>query len=154
MKLLFTLITSLCLTVGLFAKPEKGGKGDRPVRPSREEVMKKFDKDGDGKLSDDEKAEIRNAMANRKPPAHILEKFDKNGDGKLCDEEKAEIRKQMITKFDKDGDGKLNPEERKAAMAERAKIFAGKGGEGKEKKGKGKSEKREGKGKGKKKKDS
>ena len=60
----------------------------------------------------------------------------------------------MITKFDKDGDGKLNPEERKAAMAERAKIFAGKGGEGKEKKGKGKSEKGEGKGKGKKKKDS
>ena len=123
MKLLFTLITTICLTVGLFAKPEKGGKGDRPGRPSREEVMKKFDKDGDGKLRDDEKAEIRKAMANRKPPAHILEKFDKNGDGKLCDEEKAEIRKQMIAKFDKDGDGKLNPEERKAAMAERAKIF-------------------------------
>ena len=38
----------------------------------------------------------------------------------------------MITKFDKDGDGKLNPEERKAAMAERAKNFAGKGGEGRE----------------------
>ena len=105
MKLLFTLITSLCLTVGLLQNLKKVEKGDRPGRPSREEVMKKFDKDGDGKLSDDEKAEIHEAMANCKPPAHILEKFDKNGDGKLCDEEKAEIRKQMITKFDKDGDG-------------------------------------------------
>ena len=27
--------------------------------------MKKFDKDGDGKLSDDEKAELRKAMASR-----------------------------------------------------------------------------------------
>ena len=75
MKLLLTFVSLFFLTIGLTANPEKKGKGDRPGRPSREEMMKKFDKDGDGKLSDDEKAEIRKAMANRKPSAHILEKL-------------------------------------------------------------------------------
>ena len=106
MKLLLTFISIICLSIGLAAKPEKKGKGDKPGRPSREEMMKKFDKDGDGKLSDEEKAEIRKAMSNRTPPAHILEKFDKDGDGKLSDEEKAGMRKEIIAKFDKDGDGK------------------------------------------------
>ena len=146
MKLLLTLLTVFSLAFGLTAKPEKGSKGDRSGRPSREEMMKKFDKDGDGKLSDDEKAEIRKAMANRKPPARILEKFDKDGDGKLSDDEKAEIRKEMMAKFDKDGDGKLSPDERKAAMQARSKGSSSKGKEGEGKgKGKGKGKKGEGK---------
>ena len=144
MKLLLTLLTVFSLAFGLTAKPEKGSKGDRSGRPSREEMMKKFDKDGDGKLSDDEKAEIRKAMANRKPPAHILEKFDKDGDGKLSDDEKAEIRKEMMARFDKDGDGKLNPEERQAAMEARSKGSSSKGkGKGKGKGKKGESKKKE-----------
>ena len=125
MKLLLTFVSLIFLTIGLVAKPEKKGKGDRPSRPSKEEIIKKFDKDGDGKLSEEEKAEIRKSMANRQPPAHIIEKFDK------------------------DGDGKLSPEERKAAMEARSKLSQGKGkGAGK---GKGKGE---GKGKGKGKKES
>ena len=149
MKLLLTFVSMILLTIGLVAKPEKKGKGDRPSRPSKEEIIKKFDKDGDGKLSEEEKAEIRKSMANRKPPAHIIEKFDKDGDGKLSDEERAEIRKEMMAKFDKDGDGKLSPDERKAAMEARSKLSQGKGkGAGK---GKGKGEgKGKGKGKGKK----
>lgn len=145
MKLLLTIITAITLTIGLTAKPEKGGKGDKSARPSREEMIKKFDKDGDGKLNDEEKAAIRKEMmANRTPPPHILEKFDKDGDGKLCDEEKAAIRKEMMAKFDKDGDGKLGPDERKAAMAARGKESSGKGKKG-EGKGKGKGKKGEGK---------
>ncbi len=142
MKLLLTFVSLIFLTIGLVAKPEKKGKGDRPARPSKEEIIKKFDKDGDGKLSEEEKAEIRKSMANRKPPAHIIEKFDKDGDGKLSEEERAEIRKEMMAKFDKDGDGKLNPEERKAAMQARSKGSSTKGKEGK---GKGKGKKGEGK---------
>ena len=61
--------------------------------------MKKFDKDGDGKLSEDERAELRKAMDAR--------------------------RKEFMAKFDKDGDGKLNEEERKAAMAARPKSGPG-----------------------------
>ena len=92
--------------------------------------MKKFDKDGDGKLSEEEKAELRKAIAQRgrpggrRPPPELMKKFDKDGDGKLSESERAELRKTMeerrkefLAKFDKDGDGKLNEEERKAAMA-------------------------------------
>ena len=72
------------------------------------EAFSLFDKDGDGKLSDDEKAEARKAMEAR--------------------------RKEMIGKFDKDGDGKLNEEERKAAMAARPRPGEGGKPEGKGKK--------------------
>ena len=120
----------------MYAKPEKEGKkpGSKEGRPSREEIIKKFDKDGDGKLNDEEKAEVRKTMAERsgggrKLPPFLMKKFDKDGDGELNDEEKAEARKameerrkEMIEKFDKDGDGKLNDEERKAAMAARPNL--------------------------------
>ena len=124
MKKFLTILATVMLACGLSAKPERperegGKKGGPPEgRPSREEMIKKFDKDGDGKLSDDEKAELRKAMEAR--------------------------RKEFIARFDKDGDGKLNEEERKAAMAARPKPGEGKpggkpGGPG-GKKGKGKKE--------------
>jgi Ca2+-binding EF-hand superfamily protein len=137
MKKLLLLITFLATATGMIAEPEKKGKkpGSSEGRPSREEVMKKFDKDGDGKINEEEKAELRKKMAERgagrKVPPFILEKFDKDGDGKLSEDERAEARKamearraEMIEKFDKDGDGKLNEEERKAAMASRTKPGA------------------------------
>ena len=66
MKLLFTILTILSLTIGLTAKPEKGGKGEKSGRPSREEMMKKFDKDGDGKMSDYEKESLLKNMLSRR----------------------------------------------------------------------------------------
>lgn len=120
MKKALLLISVLSLATGIIAKPEKGGKkpGSGEGRPSREEVMKKFDKDGDGKLNEDERAEARKAMEAR--------------------------RAEMIEKFDKDGDGKLNEEERKAAMASRTKPGGEGKPEGKGKKGE-KGEKKKGK---------
>ena len=65
--------------------------------------MKKFDKDGDGKLSEEEKAELRKAIAQRggrpggrRPPPELMKKFDKDGDGKLSESERAELRKKAI----------------------------------------------------------
>ena len=91
---------------------ERSG-GGRKLPPF---LMKKFDKDGDGKLSDEEKAEARKAMEAR--------------------------RKEMIGKFDKDGDGKLNEEERKAAMAARPRPGEGGKPEGKGKKEEGDKKKK------------
>ena len=159
MKKILIFLSAIGLFIGLYAKPEKDGKkpGSKEGRPSREEIIKKFDKDGDGKLNDEEKAEVRKKMAERsgggrKLPPFLMKKFDKDGDGELNDEEKAEARKameerrkEMIEKFDKDGDGKLNDEERKAAMAARPKP-----GEGGKPEGKGKKEDGEKKKKGKK----
>jgi len=94
------------------------GKGPRPPHKLPPEVIAKFDKDGDGKLNDDEKAEAKAARGEREAARkkEMLEKFDADKDGKLNDDEKAamreEVKKKILEKFDKDGDGKLNEEER------------------------------------------
>lgn len=93
------------------------------------DALKQFDKDGDGKLNDEERKtmmEARKTMGENMRKAREKE-FDKNGDGKLDDTEKAammEARKAQMEKlmkerekeFDKDGDGKLSDDERKAMM--------------------------------------
>ena len=151
MKKISTILAATMLAGGLcaYAEKEERKKGGPPEgRPSREELLKKFDKDGDGKLNDAERAELRKAMASkggaRRLPPQLMKKFDKDGDGKLNEDERAEMRKAMearrkefIAKFDKDGDGKLNEDERKAAMAARPKPGARPGGKPGAKKPKG-----------------
>jgi Ca2+-binding EF-hand superfamily protein len=137
------------------------GNEEQENFPKREEralemreklMMRRFDKDGDGKLDDAEKAEME------KHKKEILAKYDKDGDGQLGPEERKafmddrrkemgapggpgmpggpggpggenhprltpEERRKIMEKFDKDGDGKLNEEERKAAFeAHRERI--------------------------------
>lgn len=124
------------------AKKERRGPGGRGGF-NREEVLKKFDKDNDGKLSDDEKAEARKSMEEQfaKRREEMTKKFDKDGDGKLSDDEREALRKEFggrgpggrgrgpggpggpgreefLKRFDKDGDGKLSEEERAAARKE------------------------------------
>ena len=99
------------------------------------ELLKKYDKDGDGKLNDQERAAMMEERHDRmaKMIKAREKEFDKDGDGKLNEQEKAammaEMQKrhpngprfqEMIKRFDKDGDGKLNDEERKAMQQEQA----------------------------------
>lgn len=73
------------------------GEGKKPR--SRDSFIKRFDRNGDGKLSEDEKAEAQKAMKGKKgekPASKLTEamkKFDTDGDGTLSDEEKAEAKK-------------------------------------------------------------
>jgi Ca2+-binding EF-hand superfamily protein len=79
----------------------EGGAG--AGRPDIAELIKKFDKDGDGKLNDQEKEAARASIKRpgaagapgegRPNMAELIKKFDKNGDGKLDDEEKAAAKK-------------------------------------------------------------
>jgi len=126
MKVVIAVLMTVFLSLGtansLFAKDGKGAEGKRKMP---EEMLKKFDKDGDGKLSEEEKAAAKAAIDEKRPElkANMLEKFDKDKDGKLSDEEKAEMKKameerraemkkKMLEKFDKDKDGKLSDEEK------------------------------------------
>ena len=62
MKKILTILAATMLAGGLcaYAEKEERKKGGPPEgRPSREELLKKFDKDGDGKLNEDERAEMR-----------------------------------------------------------------------------------------------
>jgi uncharacterized membrane protein len=115
------LITPLCILLGTCLIAGAQGNPDKPGKPHRKgppppEMLKKFDKDGDGKLSDEERKAMREAMQERNKEK--FKKFDKDGDGKLSDEERKAMREahkaEWIKKFDKDGDGKLSEEERKA----------------------------------------
>ena len=80
--------------------------------------MEKYDTDGDGKLSDDERKTMREAFHKRR-----MERYDKDGDGKLSEEERRAMRRGRggmwvaaterwrLQHFDLDGDGKLSEEE-------------------------------------------
>ena len=46
-------------------------------------MFKMFDKDGDGKLNEDERKAVGQARE-----AEMLKRFDKDGDGKLSEEER------------------------------------------------------------------
>lgn len=105
-------------------------------------LLEKYDTDGDGKLSDDERKAVQEdaKKLHDAKKAEILAKFDKDGDGKLSDDERKAMREdwsknhpeitekmkekrqqqlrqhreEMIKKFDTDGDGKLSDDERNA----------------------------------------
>ena len=93
-----------------------------PIGKRFAEMLQKFDTDGDGKLSDEEREKIAEIQE-----AEMLEKSDQDGDGTLSVEERQAARlgmlernappmgerfAEMLQKFDADGDGKLSDEER------------------------------------------
>jgi len=88
---------------GLLAVSSVRAEEEKAARPSKEEIIKKFDKDGDGKLSEEERKAVGEAFKSRGRPGGPEAGNRPNKD-------------EIIKKFDKDGDGKLNEEERKAAM--------------------------------------
>lgn len=85
---------------------ERGGRegGARRGGFNQEEMLKQFDKNGDGQLDDSEREAMRAAMAarfggpggtNAGPRLgreEMLKRFDKNGDGQLDDDERAAMR--------------------------------------------------------------
>ena len=76
----------------------KSGKMRKQLSPqSRHERLERFDTDGDGKLSDEERKSAHSAM----------------------EEHRTERRQRMLERFDTDGDGQLSENERKAARQAR-----------------------------------
>lgn len=82
----------------------------------RARMLKEFDKDNDGKLSDDERKAAREAGEKR-----TLERFDADKDGKLSDGERAKMRE----------DGQKVREARQAAREAREKAGSKAGAEAK-----------------------
>lgn len=114
---------------GRFGRGE-GGRGGA----GREEMMKKFDKDGDGKLSEEERAELRKSFEGRRGGRGEGDsaegrgprgRFGRGGPGRG-----GPGREEMMKKFDTDGNGELSEEERTALHEEMKKRFEERGGEG------------------------
>jgi Ca2+-binding EF-hand superfamily protein len=88
---------------GGFGGPAANG-GEGGKRRGREAMIKRFDKNGDGKLSDDEKAQAQKELKDKKgerPAGKLTEamkRLDTDGDGKISDEEKAAAKKELAEK--------------------------------------------------------
>lgn len=122
---------------------ERRGPGNRPTPP---EVLKEFDKDGDGKLNDEEAKAARTAMQARREEARkkMLEQYDTDKDGKLNEEERKKMqedmqakRKALVDKYDANKNGRLDPEEIKAARDAGEEIPAMRMGGGQGRRGQG-----------------
>ena len=92
-------------------------------------ALKKLDKNGDGKITEDE---VRPAMgpgrgsgAAADEMVKRLMEFDKNGDGKLSKEELPERMQTLIERCDTDKDGALSKDEIKKVYEQRAGTAAG-----------------------------
>lgn len=91
------------LTLTSIADADDSAKKKKAVDP----ILKKYDADGDGRLSMDER---RAWFKDRRAAA--LKKYDKNKDGKLDDAERKALAKDrasaIMTALDKNKDGKLS----------------------------------------------
>lgn len=83
------LAVAMMIVGGLSASSFAGDKHRNPEMHKK--LLEKFDKDGDGKLSEEERAAAKAAFQEKHPDAKekVLAHFDKDGDGKLNDEERA-----------------------------------------------------------------
>lgn len=139
MKTKTLLLAIAALSIPALAQAEDGKKcekGKKGCDQRRERIIEKFDADGDGKLSEEERATAKAAMAARK--AEFMARVDTDGDGEISEDEKKAAKEAFMAQYDTDGDGKLNEEERKAAKEAGAGHF----GHGHHKKGAHKKGKR------------
>jgi Ca2+-binding EF-hand superfamily protein len=131
----------LTIVVPLPGQEMAGGAMATKSTKRAEELLKRYDKNGDGRIDDDERAEAKEVMmkdqierqmgrASALPAgleqyrAQALELFDKNRDGRLDDTEKAAVQKFLAVRdeaavnaallakrFDKNGDGTVDAAE-------------------------------------------
>lgn len=92
MKKLILCTMVLSLFGGAVAKAEDAADGKK--KKLEELILKKYDKNGNGKLDEDERA------AMKKDREEELKKYDKNGDGKLDETEKAAMREDLKKKLE------------------------------------------------------
>lgn len=129
--------------VGKAVSPPSTPASAKPVSRAAE-ILKRFDKNNDGRLDDDEKTDAHEVMlleqmAKEAPPASAqglgyfpelaLELFDRNHDGQIDDGERADataflekedpaaVRETLLRRFDQNRDGKLDDPERRESEA-------------------------------------
>ncbi len=94
------------------------------IAAREQELIETYDTDGDGALSDEEKAAAREDLAAQRAArrAARLAEIDTDGDGTVSEEELAAARAARLAEIDTDGDGEISDEERAAALAARCEA--------------------------------
>lgn len=117
---------------GQFGQPFNNGQAAANQAAARKEIMKRFDRDGDGRLNAQEQLAATRAMQQRGITTPGMPNLaGRNGGNGVqagpgvgqaapqAPAPKLSRREEILLKrFDKDGDGKLNDEEKTAARAE------------------------------------
>ena len=113
---------ALCLTCD--AQAELGDTLANVDR-RRAKMLERFDADGDGRLSQQERAAAQEARAARQGKRNRGERDPGNADGRNGKRGKESgsggRRLKMLQQFDANDDGRLDPEEKRAARASTAK---------------------------------
>lgn len=112
------ILASSLATAALFAQPNRPALPEgMPPRPSMEELLQRFDANGNGFLEQEERDTARATMREER----LTQMFDADGNGVLEGAEREEAdafveqrRQQRMTRFDANGDGVVSPEERPA----------------------------------------
>jgi len=137
MKSLVWIAGMMVALGGAMAMAQKGGDTNAPPgmkvpRPGSEEMIKRFDFDGDGTLNGAERQAMHASMRKRNEelgrpglPGHrpgreeLMKRFDADGDGVLSEAEREamhaerqRMREENLKRFDADGDGRLSEAER------------------------------------------
>lgn len=117
-KLLSSTLTLLLLAAAAYADDAQNAAkgGDDEIRSAfskldvetRIRLMKKFDKDGDGRLSPEERKEAMEAMKGKAADLELL---------------RQKHVEDVMNRFDKDGDGKLDKSELAGFLEEQRKMF-------------------------------
>jgi hypothetical protein len=122
-KLKLALVIAAPLVAGAtYAAAQGNGPGAQDA-PGRAKMIEKFDKNGDGKLDEAERAQMKAAFEARRAEHHkqALARYDLDKDGKLDAAERKAMRDDKLAArfraMDKDGDGKLTLDEFKAGAA-------------------------------------
>ena len=103
MKKLTMLIATAALSLGLNSSSARAQANPQVPRQNFQELIKRFDRDGDGRLNEQERQLLQQEMQKRSAPDNatrpsreeILKKYDRNGDGRLDAQELAALRSQV-----------------------------------------------------------
>lgn len=87
MKKMLLIALGLSLTGVLTQAADGEKKPTAPARGERSEAFKKYDKNGDGKLDEEERAALQ-----KERQQEMLKKYDKNGDGKVDETERQALQ--------------------------------------------------------------
>jgi len=134
MKARKLLVVGMLLGTCVFASAQdKSMKEEKSKKELSAKTIKKYDKNGDGKLSEEEAkamAEEKKEIAEKRHEEK-LKNYDTDGNGKLSDEEKIAMHKtedakkqQILEKYDANKNGNLEGNELKAASDAGEKIPA------------------------------
>lgn len=109
MKRAIAIIGGLSLTALVVYAADADNKPATRSKFNREAFIKKYDKNGDGKLDQAERDAARKERL-----AEWIKKYDKNGDGKLDDQERNAAREEFQKSRQKaGGKGKQAPPHKK-----------------------------------------